>query len=54
MLYYSQNLKKNPREIAEILQNNLMQSSLGQYLETVTIAGPGFLNLVFHAIHISW
>ena len=49
----AKNLKKNPREVAEKLQQALLQSSFGEFLENVNVAGPGFLNILFtaHAWH---
>lgn len=44
-------LKKNPREVAEILKNeleNAPQESMILPLEAVEVAGPGFLNFRFH------
>ena len=43
-LQLAKQLNKNPREIAETLTARL-QGSLSEYIDTVTIAGPGFVNL---------
>jgi arginyl-tRNA synthetase len=43
-LQLSKQLGKNPREIAETLAAQL-RDSLTEYIDTVSVAGPGFINL---------
>ncbi len=43
-------LQQNPRQVAQRVQHDLQeikQGLLAEYLESVTIAGPGFLNIAF-------
>jgi arginyl-tRNA synthetase len=44
-LILSKQLSKNPREIAEIIATKLREN-ISEYIDSVTIAGPGFIN--FH------
>jgi len=38
-------LNRNPREIAEEIKGQILSSSSGQYIKSIDIAGPGFLNI---------
>lgn len=43
-LQLAKQLNKKPREISEAIANNL-ESKLGQLIEKVVVAGPGFINM---------